>query len=138
MFILSGLFESETELKKREKICGMIPSSKLTKFPWMATLRQHSEDQHGSTQLVYRTGTIVSNKFIVTSAEIFSAGTPDPDAWKAAPSALGVTHTPTNVFCNVVMAEFVGNVREYHPDRWIPVISIVIHPLYNRGNNQVR
>ena len=109
--------ESQEERTEREALCGLAPT--LTgSFPWYVILKlEILLDPGGSSTKELYTGTLVSNRFVATAAEIFDVESDldDPAQWKAFPGAYGFH------------AEEIANLKTTD---WIDVSRIEIHPLY--------
>ena len=109
--------ESHEERTEREALCGLAPT--LTgSFPWYVILKlEILLDPGGSSTKELYTGTLVSNRFVATAAEIFDVESDldDPAQWKAFPGAYGFH------------AEEIANLKSTD---WIDVTRIEIHPLY--------
>ena len=97
-------------------------------YPWFAALKQQviNPDTGNEEPKIFRGGTIVSKKYIVTAAEIFYTERTEleeawrqPDAWQAIPVAeIG--------YKNIKGDE--------NLDKWNNVIKIDIHPLYQKSS----
>ena len=109
--------ESQEERTEREALCGLAPT--LTgSFPWYVILKlEILLDPGGSSTKELYTGTLVSNRFVATAAEIFDVESDldDPAQWKAFPGAYGFH------------AEEIANLKTTD---WKDVSRIEIHPLY--------
>ena len=116
-FVEQRFCESQEERTEREALCGLAPT--LTgSFPWYVILKlEILLDPGGSSTKELYTGTLVSNRFVATAAEIFDVESDldDPAQWKAFPGAYGFH------------AEEIANLKSTD---WIDVTRIEIHPLY--------
>ena len=109
--------ESQGERTEREALCGLSPT-RTGSFPWYVILKlEILLDPGGSSTKEFYTGTLVSNRFVVTAAEIFDVESDrdEPEQWKAFPGAYGFH------------AAEIANLRSTD---WIDVTRIEIHPLY--------
>ena len=123
--------ETEDEKEKRERYCGHKPEKwQWVEHPWYVALRLTIDDTGGSQAIFYYTGTLISNRFIVTAASTFDAepGQP-PDSWRneqtwaALPGAYNIPHIEE-------YRPFGGPNGYYRNSDWEEIIRIEIHPLY--------
>ena len=104
----------------------MISSGTQPVYPWFAALKQEVINPENGQKLtrIFRGGTIVSKKYIVTAAEIFYTEDTElreawkqPDAWQVIPAfELG--------YKNIKLETL----------KWIDVISIESHPKYKTSS----
>ena len=109
-------------------------------YPWFAALKQEVINPENGAKLtkIFRGGTIVSKKYIVTAAEIFYTERTEleeawrqPDAWQAIP---------------IAEIGYRTHIQSYNPDptdpdyenlfKWINVIDIDIHPEYSTSSTR--
>ena len=105
--------------------CGKLPDDHNTAdwktHPWFVLLRFQSRNN----LVQHFTGTLVSDRYVVTAAEIFySQDTAEnrlnENNWKALPGA--------NDFEDIDNFDFVSG-------DWTDILAIEINPLYNRAQN---
>ena len=109
-------------------------------YPWFAALKQQviNPDTGNEEPKIFRGGTIVSKKYIVTAAQIFHTERTEleeawkqPDAWQAIP---------------IAEIGYRTHIQTYNPDptdpdyeklfKWINVINIDIHPEYSTSSTR--
>ena len=124
--LLSSIFDDGSEEKQREKYCGIPPDLHTQTYSWLVALRYTKVDSYGNVYAKYYTGTLISNRFVVTAAENFDSEDPLHDVtkklyrnWKAYPGVFGIVDVETT------------EARFNHE-----ISRIDIHPLY--GTNAER
>ena len=144
IYFSDSIYESKSERKERLSKCGVLPSysshTVQPGYPWFAALKQQviNPDTGNEEPKIFRGGTIVSKKYIVTAAEIFYTERTEleeawrqPDAWQAIP---------------IAEIGYRTHIQTYNPDptdpdyeklfKWINVINIDIHPEYSASSTR--
>ena len=118
--------ESEAEMEERELLCGRKPNGFMgwKKYPWFVALRWQSsiwEHEH-----MYDSGTLVSNRYVLSVADLFRQGRTIPAEWAALPGAYDIAGIKNY-----------KNEFKYGSD-WRDIESIEVHPLYDREHKDFK
>ena len=127
LIIIARIFcESEAEVEERELLCGRKPDGFMgwKKYPWFVALRWQSsiwEHEH-----MYDSGTLVSNRYVLTVSDMFRQGWTIPAEWAALPGAYDIADIKNY-----------KNEFKYGSD-WRDIESIEVHPLYDREHKDFK
>ena len=118
--------ESEAEMEERELLCGRKPNGFMgwKKYPWIVALKWQSsiwEHEH-----MYDSGTLVSNRYVLTVSDMFRQGWTIPAEWAALPGAYDIADIKNY-----------KNEFKYGSD-WRDIESIEVHPLYDREHKDFK
>ena len=115
-----GFCESEEEREERERYCGIPHDLDAQTYSWLVALKFQAGDPGGSQVTVYYTGTLISNRYVVTAAENFDAEETAFESewqneryWAALPGVFRI-----------------DDIANYQSSDWIDINRIEIHPLY--------
>ena len=121
--IIARIFcESEAEVEERELLCGRKPDGFMgwKKYPWFVALRWQSsiwEHEH-----MYDSGALVSNRYVLSVADMFRQGRTIPAEWAALPGAYDIADIKNY-----------KNEFKYGSD-WTDIESIEVHPLFDENH----